>query len=338
MSESLPDFYLVGGHGVGLQSMIYYLAYLGLPTDAWWGWNESHDKKISHTYPLAKNTNLYARGVTCDHALPQPLRYGKGQQKILWLIRDPVALLCSYINQCIGDNLNPFSKNTCLGLNELTMDKFLHSDKFYYCMYSSQLRSVAARGEIMPIDTTDLLPDFCEKTMEYITKMFNQSMPTGIKDIFKTSYNSFYSRLFYNIPPTTLYRDYGTIQIYTCKALLYDFHFNFWQRAFFLGEYRWQRERWNIFSKTPLPDGFTLLPEEQKAIVRNIGIVSAYHASAISLYERHAISKEELVDWLRHHKRHYRELLHLLVDELTLVQRLAADKLAGWTSLHQLIG
>lgn len=46
MSESLPDFYLVGGHGVGLQSMIYYLAYLGLPTDAWWGWNESHDKKF----------------------------------------------------------------------------------------------------------------------------------------------------------------------------------------------------------------------------------------------------------------------------------------------------
>lgn len=62
------DFYVVSPHGAGMQSFLYCINLMGIPSTHW-RWHFSQRKFTIKNYPLPKSEHIYHYGLTIDRKL-----------------------------------------------------------------------------------------------------------------------------------------------------------------------------------------------------------------------------------------------------------------------------
>lgn len=368
------DFYVVSPHGAGMQSFLYYINFLGIPSSHWrWHMNQRCIKK--NNYPLKKSERRYYYGLTVDRKLDKRVSYGNKKQNIFWLMRDPVELITSHINHGIGNQIYPFDvHNGLYGLNDKTFDRILSYRTAL--LYSSQLQTVESAGNIFPVDTAELKSDRVCDTLQRVSLFMGVKMPSGLDSIVKIPYNAYQNRVYrypswinLNTPMDNgrgvfeksvlsylkenvfvkLLRSYNKLRakilkksrspvrfgrLSFCKAELYDFYFNQWKRHFVVGEKNFNNTLYTIFCNTPYAP--QLDEEVYDVITRYIYYYSKCISYMLEIWNDKKISCEDVVTYLHDNTKFYDRLMFLLDKELISVQKIAADKMQYWQFYHKL--
>ncbi|GKG92767.1 hypothetical protein CE91St38_07750 [Desulfovibrionaceae bacterium] len=368
------DFYVVSPHGAGMQSFLYCINLMGIPSTHW-RWHFSQRKFTIKNYPLPKSEHIYHYGLTIDRKLEKKISYGNKNQNIFWLMRDPVALITSHINHGIGHQINPFNiHNGICGLNNKTFDRILEFKTTL--RYSSQLKTVVSYGNVLPIDTQDLSADKIYDTLVGVSRFMNIKMPSGLDNIIKIPYNAYKNRLYQNaswinlnsaaqINPRILFEeDISTVikktlltklkkyienvvfsifpkngnrrfgKISFCKSFLYDFYFNQWKKHYIIDTKNVNGEIYTIFCDSDISPP---MDEDAFNIVRNyIHYYEQYVNYILSIWNNKKITCHDVIQYLHNNIKYYDKLLFLLDAELACVQSIAEDKLEKWNYYHEL--
>lgn len=181
-----PDFYLVAEHGTGRSSLETYCKILGLPL--------KYPKK-----PLpALKTPLLAVGGRIDKPMKIPKTWDR-KKPILWLLRDPFAVLFNIINNNIWFSTSTLAnRHWPVSVAPISLRCFL-----YGCFENNALRpskglkSVYSgdRTKLYCIDHNSLYQDKIKETMLSIGKFLDLDLHDAINEHEAKLYTPYESRM-----------------------------------------------------------------------------------------------------------------------------------------------
>lgn len=318
-----PDFFVVSPHGAGLQSFLYYINLIGIPSSSW---------SIPTSFPILKGEPL-AIGMTCDKVLQNPFPCPTRERNIFWLIRDPVLLLRAGINQMLGDKIRcgRFKKRDIEHHLEHILDK---NNISHYIMYSSQLNSVPVHGKIYAVDTSDISGEKCIRTMNTIASLYKKTISDDHAELLTVPYNNFQNRIF---------RDKNKIAVdiearhylRVCPSNIYDFHFNQWKKRFIVDEFSLNGRDFTLFA-----DNYSLMSLKKhtdiNAVINNTTSILLEIDKFIKTYEDQLLHEDELISIIKNNNKYYDVVMNILKDELKMVRKIAPEKMENWHSYQKL--
>jgi len=320
-----PDFFVVAPHGVGLASFIYYLNLIGLPTTC-----------LTHNYyPKVLNEKIYAYGYTCDYAGKFNREYfTKKRRDIFLLLRDPILILLSTINQMIENRLTLIGSWSEYdygdGLSDHTMEFLINKNAKSYIMYESQMQSIPNYGDIYIYQTDDIMPLKCKETMREILKIFNSKDIDKYDDeIFKIQYNSGKNRLFKYSNYIILKND---IKVFFCQYKFYDYNFNCWEANTKISELQHAGNNYVIFVNNKDNNKIELNNEDIYIIKNYIDMYEEMISSIVNIYEKFKLSPENIVQYFLSKKgKKYRDILLKTLDtELAIIKKIKMNIIDEW--------
>ena len=184
MKEYPCDFYLVAGHCVGRVSLTMYLAALGLCPTTGIFWKDKPGRREQSLREMARFRQEDAPyvGLTVDCLLTDPPdeKLLSWKVPVIWLVRDPVLLITSFLNLYNRESLieayfkgipHPMVFDPARGCHNILNHP---ADLLYY---HSLLRTVQSPSSLRVVDTSETGPDQIVSTLTRITAGF------GVPDI-----------------------------------------------------------------------------------------------------------------------------------------------------------
>lgn len=211
-------------------------------------------------------------------------------------------------------------------------------------MYSSQLKSVSTYGDIKIIDTNDLNPYNCFYTLSSTLQNFNINIDNIDHDLLKISYNFYKNRFWRNFPRIEMeYLHTSKFSIVSSPLELYDYLYNHWSSSKLLDIIEIENKKFAIliyqteYTNIKSSSGTINIDDYDKQgishIIRNY---TARIETASELYEKHALSQENLIEFFHENKKYYDIFMKLLEVELRMVEKLAPHKMEKWKSYKKL--
>lgn len=349
------DFFVVSPHGAGLQSFLYYLSALGMPTSDWTQTDVHGDIARALKYIETQKRTHQRVGMTIDKPLPDirgflpslPIQ----QTPVFWLVRDPLSLLTSCVNQRIGDEIvrtrNPlkaFQYPMAWSALDYAMDNMLLYAPYTYLLYAAQLSSVSASRMVKVIDTTMLTGKEAQGTMKMVAGCFS-GPPMGFNnDVFGVAYNSFKNRVQMLFAPRCHIqvrgKELGSVEL--IPRALFDFR-NAGTRPLVIGSIEVDgvefvcSSRRLASSRVPWAKSvaqslaafdFVLPKEEFRQQIRDWnGMIRGL----VNTYESKKLTEGHIAEHIRTHKRLLDPFLRQAEDAMTTVDSYAPGLTERWT-------
>lgn len=339
----IPDFYVVGGHGCGRLSLTYYLSWLGLPVSP-----EDNMKPTKDTIclPVQKNEKTYGYGLTVDR-LPQDLQplAHENENPVIWMVRDPIKIMVSLYNYCLGDVV------FCKGNPEVFIDNplipFFTSHISLCALYSSLKKITASTANPFIVQTEDLFADKCVNTLENIARYLNVPFSNTVCDIATINYNSFLNRLWSRQPakffPINIFL-YPRPYYYLAPDKLFDFWFNQWKAAKILANFEYKSQvftlgmpfdQYKFFEKDISQNYFT--PEKICALKKYIEIWEIHCDLTRKLYDKYSVTAEKALDVICANHKFKSRFLRFMDNELKDFAAEYPDIVKNWKYFNCLL-
>ena len=283
-----PSFYIVSPHGVGMQSFLYYLWKMGIPSTIWGA-------------PL-QSFLMYKRafknvGLTIDQRYDDDnTRYNAfnlSDRPIFVLSRDPINLIKSCINQEIGDLIlchvfgdksesihNYFNKNIINSIiKRLTGNNYLPIHRF--------LDWFSKQSKFHILDVTDLYSSNIFNTLKLVNTLLHNkySFTKENNEIFKIPYNKFSNRKFRFTNPLTLKHDSIELDIMFIPSFLTDFYINYNRSGIKLCSHVYNSTEYTLF--------YSVKKESESAIIETLSIprstIDQYISTSLN---KHVVAEE----------------------------------------------
>ncbi|MFV0421125.1 hypothetical protein [Oleidesulfovibrio sp.] len=230
-----PEFYVASPHGAGLQSFLYYLRLMGIPSTYWWDQEKSF-AAIRRQHSVCGFT-IDCRLSVGEHDPFQ--QYLSAHRPLFGLSRDPVNIIVTILNMQLGDALiegartNSIERVAAQWHEKLsTIDSYkpvIHGK--YYFPYRAIMRRVQNPDACYIIDTSDLLPDDVIKTMSDVYYRITGTQYCNIEhlsEIMRRSYNNFQNRAWSRfINDFTISVNNVPVKVMLTPAPVADFHLPF---------------------------------------------------------------------------------------------------------------
>lgn len=334
------DFYVIETHGVGLQSLLYYLSLTGIPSSSWW--SES-------ILPVPKTQKIYAQGITTSYISEEHIKKQKNADKAIWILRDPILILRSCINQSIGDRIVAKELDISIYNPDVSviLNRLLDKTSNIYCKYISKVRNFIGRGQIYSFDMEEIMPEHCSNTIRSLASLFGAPPPKCSDYVFTISFNSFKNRFLSNFPQFRIRRGKHDIILGVTASELFDFQYNHWRSYPVVDNIVVNGESYVIFLKhidnafNPFStfeiSSISLSDAERTAISFFISEFMVFMSFADTVYKKHAISEEYLVEFFLKNKKYYDMLMFVLEDELELLDNIAPGHVEKWKYYNMLL-
>lgn len=328
----IPDYYLVGSHASGLISFPYYLNLLGLP--AGWG---AHGETMPYTErPVA------ARGIVIDRLFAHPA-FPQKNQHIFLLVRDPVEMMCTYMNVVIAESfVITRDRHICFDQlferNKLPMHVFIDEKSSCNCLFTTRIKNIHASCPVTIIDTKEISGDKCIKTMSNIARLFNVPMSDRIEAASKTAFGAIKNRPWAHFRPIK-YRNKDSNTIYDlicCPTELYGCYYNNYYTSQAIDSFTFDGVDYTVailckkINREQELDISLLEKYNRKHLCRLIDNFTKY----IEIYSTYCldnyISKEEIVDFIKSNPSVYDRLMSVFEKEFSIVEKLAPEKMEQW--------
>lgn len=210
----LCDFLVLSPHGVGLQSFLYGIRRLGVRCSTWGMVSTVSDFKKAQEYIDSEKKSHKIVGITLDCPVDIPRNFlfsTKTAIPIFVLVRDPIEIIVSILNQIIGDELVKVylwqNQASMTGADELVETVMKKCSR--YIIFTSLVESVAKRAipssRITVFDTKDLREERIEDTLCRVAKEFSVFFSKKRAAISKKSFNAFPSRIFRLLPACCIF-------------------------------------------------------------------------------------------------------------------------------------
>lgn len=351
-----PDFYLISPHGAGRNSFLYYLPWLGTPASNASGLRMC-GKTILVSFPTPKTETRQALGLQVDHYFyGKPLCYGKANQKVIQLTRDPVELLAHHINYGIHSIATCGWDDTANLKSLMVIPKDLLEDygRMNVLMFTSMHgRVITSSQDTLWIDSTDLSAKICPTTMRRVATFLGVPYNEKLDHLCCVAYNSVQNRLWAYQPGKWLtvmggewrpghFGDYVT-DIKAFPSFLHDFHANHHWRAHVLDVFEHSDQEYTV----SMPEWvFSHLPDSvqhrawgsvaRAAMIKAIDIRLAQHEFFMTLYRKYAVTPDDVIAMIRSDPAFHSRFMKIMEHEISLPAKEAPHIVERWKNFHRL--
>lgn len=345
----MPDFYFVAPHGTGSFSLAYYLKTLGI------GCFRQSTRGDMREY-IAGQTHCL--GLNIDNSKPSEenekacIKRGGGVPTV-WLVRDPVDLLCSNCNFIISSSIL-----RCSAWQQQLPVKYLVPEMLleylllgevnpYYCNYSSQLLKVKP-FPLLCLDTSELSSEHIESSLRSIWELLERDQEREF--VLDTStvgknFNSFKSRMQIFFSQLSLDECPGIrIHIYTKDYFPYMRYTKMWTENILLFDLYNFTIDGNTYVLCLQCDNFDMVKKSAESIFARfekyisgyIRMRNSYLQSVSLTLDAFKITSQRILEILEADKRLKTHFLRTQHKELRLVKKFRPDLLERWTSFAQI--
>lgn len=340
-----PDFYFVTPHGTGTFSVAHYLRSMGIGVIRQNTSSAIRECIAGQTHRLGLNIDCAKPStgiekICTEQALPT-----------VWLVRDPIDLLCSNYNFCISRNIMRCStwrlkfpaKHI---LPDLLLEYLIMGDAAPFCChYSSQLLKVKP-SSLLCLDTSELSPKHIEKSLLSIYTLLERARELNLDtSLIKKSFNSFESRL--QIFFSYLYLDSHPdicIHIYSKDYFSYMQYLKLWTeniRLFGIYDVEIDEKKYTVAlqcdsAELVLKSLKSIIFQIEKSLPNYIRMRNSYLENVSSTLHYFKATPERILEMLEADKKLKKNFLRLQREELRLVKKFRPDLVERWTSFAQI--
>lgn len=341
----MPDFYFVTPHGTGSLSLAYYLRLMGVGL-----FRQGTAQKIQEQ--IAGQT--CSIGLNIDNSSPstENEKACTGQAlPTIWLVRDPIELLCSNCNFNISSNILRCSVwfqrlPAKFLIPELLLEHLIMGDiSSFYCHYSSQLLKVKP-SSLLCLDTSELSSEHIEKSLQSIWALIGKERDLQLDmSLVGKNFNSFESRLQIFFSYLALDGFPGiSIHIYSKEYFDYIQYVKMWAENIFLFDIYDVDVDGKKYTLALQCDNAEYVKKASESIIKQlenylpeyIRMRNGYLENVASTLQAFKITPQRVLEMLDADKKLKRAFLRSQRDELKLVKKFRPDLVERWTSFAQI--
>lgn len=326
------DFCVVSPHGAGMQSFLYYLYKMGAPSTQWWE-QRAHLQELRKQFPkcgitIDSPTCAITQGLVLQQTVP-----------VFWLVRDPIALITSCVNQQIGDAIF-FAMNDARNHNAepCAHNKILHfinNASGQYCCYGEQLESAKNYSLLQVIDTTDLLPDRVCSTMKTVANTLSVPYKTSCETLFSISYNCFSNRAWNFFPQSSINSSVGRIKFHIIPSKISEFIL--YKTHGRLSTFHFKHNDQHYTASTAFEGTLDLTQASLDDLSHIIALRVDIITQLAHVYKQHAVSKEYVADYIQSNPQILGDFIKKQRFTLALLAKHAPEVLDRWTYFNSLL-
>lgn len=341
--KHMPDYILVANHCVGLMSLLCYLKFMGSPSTLF----------SDHIAMLARLRTQYETcGLTVDKAnydLNLKELFGIHTFPVVWVIRDPIEALTTYINWHIGEHISCsnrshwFCNQDATSIYEaIAQTALCGKEAISFLSYSETFTHAACIERLLVIDTQDLAEEKIYATLCSIASFISITIPENLA--------AFYHR----------YNDYIARRWAAFPLFNYNIHPNQKKRVCIIPQnisdgYLFARYKiLNPISHTIEHNGenFNISFVEENSSFDMLYEVCTKAASTIPtildirkkivendvmLYKSLSLTPEKTVDLIKKNTAIYKAFTSISKKSVELVKKISPNKLENWKYYHEIL-
>lgn len=337
-----PDYILIGNHCVGLMSLFCYLKLMRCPSTLW----------TDHLVMLARLRSQYETcGLTIDKAkyeLNTQELFGQHSFPVIWIIRDPIEILTSYINWHIGEHISCsnrshwFCNQEANSIYEAFAQVALNAKDSSLLSYNTIFSLAPKFEQLLVIDTQELNSEKIYTTVCSIASFLSTAIPPNMA-AFYHRYNDYTARrwaafpLFnYNISPNQKKR------VCLIPQNISDGHLFAYYKILNPISHTIEHngENFNI-SFVEENSSFDMLYEvctkAASTIPTILDIRKKIVENDVMLYKSLSLTPEKTVDLIKKNTAIYKAFTSISKKSVELVKKISPNKLENWKYYHEIL-
>ncbi len=336
-----PDYYVVAPHGAGMQSLIYYLYLLNIPTTYWWEQDQRFEE-LRNKYEYCGF--LLASSLSGGGEEPFPL-YLQAEKPVFWLLRDPVSLVTSVMNLNIGTTIlknldaswHLFAPETCRAhhWNDLHTAIIDGEDDFPLVDMLYRLKNFK---NLTIFDVSDLFPDKVMDTMQDIyTKVTlkSHSHMSIFEDKLKISYNNFESRLWrFGHDFSIKENENITFNVRIFPKRIADYRAQYYREPYYV-DFVYNNVSYRLYSDSRYPDfAEYIFSQNTQQIYDALEEKLSKKDYALKHYERMKMSHDDVINFLLQDKAYGIEFIRKQFSTIKFLTTIG--KIPKWPNFEKL--